>query len=283
MNARVTRQSFAIRGTGVTAGAHLARGPRPALFGTAHVFGTDGHDPFQAKDGTDVFVRIASGAFDISLRAVQEYKQAGVLLLIDHDYRQILCSSADGSLLVWADQKALRFRVNPNTRNGRRAIEAARARPDLREVSVGANSLLGLRKERPGSTPLLTATVCVLKEISLCSVGRARYPQTRAFVARDASASRAPSLRSSPVPRSSHMNDRYPTPEDRALLRILAAESGRIETSAADDGAIHALIAAGLVTAGRGLRLTAAGRTRAFTLPGSSQFRTAARSPLILT
>ncbi|MBP3956699.1 HK97 family phage prohead protease [Gemmata sp. G18] len=275
---RVTRQPVAIRGTSAGTGANLSRGPRPALFGVAHVFGTDGSCPFQAKDGTDVFVQIASGAFNTSLQAVREYKQPGILLLIDHDYKQALCGTSDGSLIVWADQKAVRFQVNPNTPNGRRAIEAARARPDLRELSIGAVSILGSRFDRPGQHPLVLANACTLKEISLCSVGRARYPQTRAFVARDASSSRP-----SHSPRPSHMNSRDPSPEDRALVRILAAESGRIETSVMDDGTVHALIAAGLVTAGRGLRLTKAGRARALTLPGASQFRTAARSPLILT
>lgn len=231
----------------------------PMLAGIAHTYGTTPSSPFVDENGREVIIRLLPGSFDAHLKAVNEWRAPGVWLLINHDWKQGLCCTNDGSLMVWSGAKKLCFTVNPQKKAGRRAIDVVRARRDLRECSVGAYTLLSKAEERPGQLPLMSVAMCGLREISLVNAGR--YERTRAIVARNANQGPQPShLERGQNPMNGTM---HPT-EERALRALHAAESGMIQTGAVDERAIAALVAGGLAfRAGGRVLLTAAGRARA--------------------
>jgi hypothetical protein len=109
------------------------------------------------------------GCFDRFFDRLRAGKRT-IHLMIDHKDGSELCST-DDSLRVWQDSDgAIRFKVDPSTRAGRKAIEFARRNPDYRQASLAASYSAELPDD-PDAMITTALTSAEIIEISLVCQG----------------------------------------------------------------------------------------------------------------
>ncbi len=141
--------------------ANLAR----TLYGLAVPFGVPSAlKQSEANGGRPYHLIVDPTAFDKTLLAVR-HNRAEVRLATNHSIDAVLCSTADGSLELWRDERGLYFQVFPRLR-GAEAVALAGCL-DRRRCSIAGPIVEATAFRRPDGTDVIVAHEVALTEISL--------------------------------------------------------------------------------------------------------------------
>ncbi|MBA4189466.1 MAG: hypothetical protein C0467_15860 [Planctomycetaceae bacterium] len=138
--------------------------------GRACPFGVVSDGPVTSPDpASAVHTLIARGSLTAALLGTNARPQTDAIrLLVAHDYRRELASTADRSLIVWEEPGGVFWKTNPATIRGRSAMRFIADHPELSGCSPGITATLSRREQTRGK-PVLVVGAGFLREISIAA------------------------------------------------------------------------------------------------------------------